>query len=258
MKMKSAIWRWGRSLVGLALLFSWSLPFGFVFVGFGPGGGFSAEKWCLEMDLTSLVIFMRKIKPNLSHLLGLVWTEGSYGNWTPSLPAVSATSSLIAWWPSQLSWLTMINFTSIQFSLQSPSEQTAKCETWVLGRALLSLVQRSSSAPLPYCYPPLSGEHVYERNGCPPKNSGLTKIRWGALPSCGRTCTTTPSSPSPSFFSPTWWSFIRNNIRAGAKSEKYELGKNVFRGETRKILKKLQHLVKLSDPEKKIRWHVKV
>ena len=34
---------------------------------------------------------------NLSHLLGLVWTKGSYGNWTPSLPAISATSSLIAW-----------------------------------------------------------------------------------------------------------------------------------------------------------------
>ena len=37
-----------------------------------------------------------------------------------------------------------------------------------------------------------------------------------------------------------------------------EVCTNVSRGETRKILKKLQHLVKLSDPEKKIRWHVKV
>ena len=33
-----------------------------------------------------------------SHLLGLVWTEGSYGNWTPSLPAISATSSLATRW----------------------------------------------------------------------------------------------------------------------------------------------------------------
>ena len=56
------------------------------------------------------------------------------------------------------------------------------------------------------------------------QNFGLTKNRWGALPSCGHTCTTTPSSPSPSFFLPTWWFSIRNSTKAGVYSEKYELG----------------------------------
>ena len=68
--------------------------------------------------------------------------------------------------------------------------------------------------------------------GCPPPKFWLTKNRWEALPSCGRTYTTTPSFPSPSFFSPTWWSFIRNSTKAGVYSEKYELGYvQIFPGE---------------------------
>ena len=42
------------------------------------------------------------------------------------------------------------------------------------------------------------------------------------------------------------------------KSMNWGICTNISRGETRKILKKLQHLAKLSDPEKKIRWNVKL
>ena len=31
----------------------------------------------------------------LRELLGLVWSQGTYGNWSPSIPAVSAASSLL-------------------------------------------------------------------------------------------------------------------------------------------------------------------
>ena len=54
-----------------------------------------------EVGMVKLVCHVRVLASSVcsstyfSHLLGLVWREGSYGNWTPSVPAISATSSLV-------------------------------------------------------------------------------------------------------------------------------------------------------------------
>ena len=159
-----------------------------------------------------LLLLFQHISPLFySHLLGLVWTEGSYGNWTPSLPAISATSSLATRWshlvptspvnpflPSslicamRLSQLQSVRVDSSWFDLARHWAETA-LQLPLLLAALLFRVNSSFSSHL----------------------IGLNICRWAALPSCGLTSTTTPSSHLPCSSSSTCSSSTRSSTRAG-------------------------------------------
>ena len=57
--------------------------------GVCPAGGFQAG---LQLSLTLWLLLHRVLDPSL--LLGVAWHRGRYGNLTPSIPLISAASSL--------------------------------------------------------------------------------------------------------------------------------------------------------------------
>ena len=70
------------------------------FYFWGISGGFEAG---LQLTLTSWLLLRKVI--SIEHFLNVTWTMGSYGNFFPSIPLISAASSLLTMVTTCIRWI---------------------------------------------------------------------------------------------------------------------------------------------------------